>query len=106
MNLYIFSSKGSRKKKVHPLVAGPLRKKELFFKFFFFILLPYKNKNYFTLDNLSKYGHITLKFVFEKSTTVKASGSTHVETSFSLRDTTINLKTESKIANVLDSEIK
>ena len=22
-----------------------------------------KNKNYFTLDNLSKYGHITLKFV-------------------------------------------
>ena len=30
---------------------------------FFFILLPFKNKNYFTLDNLSKYGHITLKFV-------------------------------------------
>jgi hypothetical protein len=26
-------------------------------------LLPFKNKNYFTLDNLSKYGHITLKFV-------------------------------------------
>ena len=25
----------------------------------FFILLPFKNKNYFTLDNLSKYGHIT-----------------------------------------------
>ena len=32
-------------------------------RFFFFILLPFKNKNYFTLDNLSKYGHITLKFV-------------------------------------------
>ena len=52
-------------------MAGPLRgggggkgraiiKKELFFKLFF-ILLPFKNKNYFTLDNLSKYGHITLK---------------------------------------------
>jgi len=25
--------------------------------------LPFENKNYFTLDNLSKYGHITLKFV-------------------------------------------
>ena len=23
-------------------------------------MLPFKNKNYFTLDNLSKYGHITL----------------------------------------------
>ena len=42
--------------------AGPLRKKELFLKLFF-ILLQFKNKNYFTLDNLSKYGHITLKFV-------------------------------------------
>jgi hypothetical protein len=30
---------------------------------FFKILLPFKNWNYFTLDNLSKYGHITLKFV-------------------------------------------
>ena len=38
--------------------ASPLRKNELFF-----ILLPFKNRNYFTLDNLSKYGHITLKFV-------------------------------------------
>ena len=27
------------------------------------ILLPFKNKNSFTLVNLSKYGHITLKFV-------------------------------------------
>ena len=35
--------------------AGPLRKKELFFMF-----LPFNNKNYFTLDNLSKYGNITL----------------------------------------------
>ena len=26
-------------------------------------LLPFKNKNYFTLDNLSEYGHITLTFV-------------------------------------------
>ena len=26
------------------------------------ILLPLKNKSYFTFDNLSKYGHITLKF--------------------------------------------
>ena len=30
---------------------------------FFKILLPFKNKNYFILDNLLKYGHITLKFV-------------------------------------------
>ena len=30
--------------------AGPLRKKITFFKPFFFILLPFKNKNYFTLD--------------------------------------------------------
>ena len=34
-----------------------------FFKtFFFFILLPLKNKHHFTLDNISKYGNITLKF--------------------------------------------
>ena len=54
-------------------MAGPLRggggkgraikEKKNFFLFYFFILLPFKNKNYFTLDNLSKYGHITLKFV-------------------------------------------
>jgi len=37
--------------------------KENFFKHFFFILLPIKNKNYFPLGNLSKYGNITLKFV-------------------------------------------
>ena len=24
---------------------------------------PFKNEKYLTLDNLSKYGHITLKFV-------------------------------------------
>ena len=64
---------GKSQKKVHPLVAGPLRggggvkagplrKKELFLKLFC-PLLSFKNKNYFTLDNLSKYGHITLKFV-------------------------------------------
>ena len=27
------------------------------------MLLPFKNKKKFTLDNVSKYGHITLKFV-------------------------------------------
>ena len=59
-------------KKVHPLVAGPLRggggkgraiKEKINFFKFFFNLLPFKNGNYFTLDNLSKYGHITLNFV-------------------------------------------
>ena len=44
-------------------MAGPLRGgggvKGRPFK----ILLPFKNKNYFTLDNLSKYGHIAFKFV-------------------------------------------
>ena len=29
----------------------------------FYILLPFTNKKYFTLDNLSIYGHIRLKFV-------------------------------------------
>ena len=28
------------------------------------MLLAFKNKNYFTLDSLSKYGHIMLKFLF------------------------------------------
>ena len=55
-----------------PLKARPLRgggkgrdikEKITFLKTFFFILLPFKNKIYFTFDNLSKYGHITLKFV-------------------------------------------
>ena len=40
-------------------MAGPLRKKD----FFFLFCCHLKMKNYFTLDNLSKYGHITLKFV-------------------------------------------
>ena len=40
-----------------------IKEKGTFFETFFFTLLPFKNKNYFTLDNLSKYGHITLKFV-------------------------------------------
>jgi hypothetical protein len=40
-----------------------IKEKRTFFKTYSFILLPSKNKNYFTLDNLSKYGHITLKFV-------------------------------------------
>ena len=39
----------------------PLRKKELYFELF--LLLSFKNKNYFTLDNSSKYGHITKKLV-------------------------------------------
>ena len=44
--------------------AGPLRKKELFLKnVFFFYFVTFKNKNNFTSDNLSKYRHITLKFV-------------------------------------------
>ena len=34
-------------------------KKMNFLKFF----LPFKNENYFTLDNLPKYEHTTLKFV-------------------------------------------
>ena len=38
-----------------------LKKKITFFNIFF-ILLPFTNKTYFTLDNLSTYGHITLKF--------------------------------------------
>ena len=33
------------------LKAGPLRKKELFLKVFF-ILLPFKNKNYFSYRNM------------------------------------------------------
>ena len=42
-----------------------IKEKITFFETYFFILLPFnfKNKNYFTFDNLSKYGQITLKFV-------------------------------------------
>ena len=40
-----------------------IKEKIPFFETFFFILLPFKNKNYITLDNLTKYGHITLRFV-------------------------------------------
>ena len=39
-----------------------IKEKKTFFTYFL-ILLPFKDKNYFTFDNLSKYGHITLKFV-------------------------------------------
>jgi len=43
---------------------GPaIKEKNNFFKIYFLILLPFKSKNYFTLNNLSKYGHIALKFV-------------------------------------------
>ena len=65
--------KGSHKKVIF-LMAVPLRggggrskdlaiKKTYFFIFFFIILLPFEYKIYFTLDNLSTYGHLTLKFV-------------------------------------------
>ena len=40
-----------------------IKEKRTVFETFFFMLLPFKNRNYFTLDNLSKYGLITLKFV-------------------------------------------
>ena len=46
-----------------PLRGGKgraIKEKRTFFETFFFILLPFKNKHYFTLDNLSKYGYITL----------------------------------------------
>ena len=55
--------RGAAKKTVIFLMAGPrgggvkalpLRKKN-FFCDFFLILLPFKHKSYFTLDNLSKY---------------------------------------------------
>ena len=43
---------------------GPANKEKITFLWnFFYILMPFKNKNYITLDNLSKYGHIMLKFV-------------------------------------------
>ena len=38
-----------------------IEEKITFFKTFFKILLPFENKNYITLENLSKYGHITLR---------------------------------------------
>ena len=57
-----------------PLMARPLRggggkgraikEKITFWNFLFYFV--FKNKNYFTLDNLSKYGHIMLKFVGTK----------------------------------------
>ena len=37
----------------------PLREKKNFFFTFVLILLPFKNKNYSALDNLSKYGDIS-----------------------------------------------
>ena len=40
-----------------------IKEKITFLKLFFYNLLPFINKTYFTLDNISKYGHITLKFV-------------------------------------------
>ena len=64
--------KGSRKKNLL-LMAGTLRggggkgpvikEKITFWGFFFLSFLPFKNKHYFNLDNLSKYGHIMIKFV-------------------------------------------
>ena len=65
--------KGSRKKKSstkgRAIKRGgvgkgrAIKEKNNFFLNLFFILLPFNNINYFTLDNLSKYGNITLKFV-------------------------------------------
>ena len=56
---------GKPQKKVPPLMARPLRggggKGRALKEKGTFFLLPFKN--YFTLDNLSKYGHITLKFI-------------------------------------------
>ena len=40
-----------------------LRKNNFFSDFYSFFLLPFKYWNHFTLDNLLKYGHITLKFI-------------------------------------------
>ena len=37
-----------------------IKEKRTFFNFLF-ILLPFKDKNYFTLDNLSKFGHLNVK---------------------------------------------
>ena len=44
------------KKRMLQFQDRQLRKKELFGNFLK-ILLAFQNKNYFTLDNLSKYGH-------------------------------------------------
>ena len=59
-NNFVFH-KGSRQKNYFKREGGGGGKKELFWNFL--TLSPLKNKNYFTLDNCSKYGHITLKFV-------------------------------------------
>ena len=40
-----------------------MKERIFFLKNFKQILLPFENRNCFTLDNLLKYGHITLKFV-------------------------------------------
>ena len=37
-----------------------IKEKRTFYETLFFILSPFKYKNYLTLDNLSKYGNITL----------------------------------------------
>ena len=41
--------------------AGPLKKRTFLHLFFYIVAI--ENKNYLTLENLLKYGHITLKFV-------------------------------------------
>ena len=65
IHLFTLSLLGKPQKKNPPLMARPLRggggegglkaikEKITFFKTFFFISLPFKNKIYFTLDNLS-----------------------------------------------------
>ena len=48
-------------------MTGPLRKKKLFGNFFFILLnKKNKNKNYFTLDNLSKYENTICYNIFQK----------------------------------------
>ena len=69
-NFYLKSThdKGSRKKKSSTngraikRGGGGGKGRAIKEKITFFILLPFKNKKYLTLDNLSKYGNITSKF--------------------------------------------
>ena len=52
-------------KKNPPLMAARANKeKRTFFDTYLLILLPFKNKKYFTLDNLSKYETKVVKIRF------------------------------------------
>ena len=59
----LITYKGSRKKKGGGGKGWAIKEKRTFFETFFLFCCHLKNKNYLTLDNLSKYGNITLKFV-------------------------------------------